>query len=395
MSRPTLEARPSSRRAELEKLLQAYFVGQRHLRRGICYLNAGQFDRATEEFTKASTANPNSAELPRYLSAALVGAERFNEARRVLEKKTTGIGATPADIIRQAMLHWRTGQPNDAVGMLRQGVAQFPDNAEIQFQLGTLLADQDEPEEAELRFTQAIAIDKGHAEALVSLAMCHGMRQDAAGAVALLERAQRLRPTSARIALLLSMAAQAKCAQGSTVNVRADMPDEPVVSDEGVQELSRLIEADPDFADAFLALNIAEVDETVYAMLARTIQLAIARNPRQADLHYQCGRVLERLGRAQEAIEATERAVNINPRYVQALIQLARLYQKTDRRACATTRLEQTILLGAEYADTYYLLGNLYRDSGQLERARWAYEHALRINSSFEAAREALASLAA
>ena len=105
--------------------------------------------------------------------------------------------------------------------------------------------------------------------------------------------------------------------------------------------------------------------------------------------------MLERLGRADEAIEATERAVGIDPRYVQALVQLAKLYQRTDRCADAATRLEQTVLLGAEYADTYYLLGNLYRDTGQLERARWAYEHALRINNRYEAARRALESLAA
>jgi len=59
------------------------------------------------------------------------------------------------------------------------------------------------------------------------------------------------------------------------------------------------------------------------------------------------------------------------------------------------TRLEQTIRLGAEYADTYYLLGNLYRDTGQLDRARWAYENALRINSRYEEARKALDTLAA
>ncbi|MCB9849066.1 MAG: tetratricopeptide repeat protein, partial [Phycisphaerales bacterium] len=66
-----------------------------------------------------------------------------------------------------------------------------------------------------------------------------------------------------------------------------------------------------------------------------------------------------------------------------------------DRFADARHRLEEAVLKGAEYADLYYLLGNLYRDDGELRRARWAYEKALRINGGFVAAREALAALAA
>jgi cytochrome c-type biogenesis protein CcmH/NrfG len=59
------------------------------------------------------------------------------------------------------------------------------------------------------------------------------------------------------------------------------------------------------------------------------------------------------------------------------------------------TRLEQSLQLGADYPDTYFLLGNLYRATGQLDRARWAYGNALRINEGYEEAREALETLTA
>jgi tetratricopeptide (TPR) repeat protein len=325
-----------------------------------------------------------------------MGAGRCEEAS---QRASAQAQRDPKDVtatVRAALLTWKRGDAQGAIQSLRDAVARQPESAELHFQLGTMLAGMDEHEEAELRFTQAVTIDKNNVDALIGLAMCLGTRQSPGDALRHLERAQHLRPWDTRTALLMTIAARAAAQAGTPVAVRAEMPkDREADSDAAIEELSRVIERDPEFADALLALDPGEVDETAFAMLARTMQRAVARNPRHAELHFHCGRVLERVGRTTEAIEAIERAVDLDPRYVKALILLARLYQQTDRYADATTRLEQTVLLGAEFADTYYLLGNLYRDTGQLERARWAYEHALKINSRYEAAQRALASLAA
>ncbi len=403
MRDPMLKAPPpgskaggqTSRYLRTRDALRSFFQAERHMRRGICFLNGGQFDRAIEELTKASAANPDSVNLPRFLVAALVGAKRYNDAAQVgAEAKSRA--PTVAAAIRRALLEFKSGRARSGIAILRDAVAANPECAELHFQLGTLLAALDENEEAELRFTQAIAIDNNHADALVGLALCFGVRNDPCTAMRYLERAQHLRPADARIALLLSTAAKARRQTGDVTSVRASMPDAAEVHDgDSIEELSKVLERDPEFADAFLSLEIEDVDESVFRMLAETLQRAIERHPQQAYLHYQCGRTLRKLGREQEAIVATERAVDLDPRCVQALIELARLYQHTDRREDAMTRLEQTIRLGAEYADTYLLLGNLYRDTGQIDRARWAYENALRINDRYEEARKALDTLAA
>jgi predicted Zn-dependent protease len=170
---------------------------------------------------------------------------------------------------------------------------------------------------------------------------------------------------------------------------------EAILQDEALEHLSKLIDREPEFIEAFLALDSAEMDDAFFELLARTMRAAIARRPQRAALHYLCSRVLERLGRPAEAIAEAECAVDIDPRHVQALILLANLYSRTDRSADARRRLEETIALGVEYADAYFLLGNLYRDDGQVQRARWAYEQALRVNGAYAAARQALAALAA
>ncbi|MEK7757290.1 MAG: tetratricopeptide repeat protein, partial [Planctomycetota bacterium] len=198
----------------------------------------------------------------------------------------------------------------------------------------------------------------------------------------------------ARIGLLLAEAAKAMQQQGLAVRVRANIAEVEVSEDRrGIEELSRLIEADPDFVDAFLSIPAGEVDERVFAMLLSTLEVALERQPEHAELHFHCGRVLDRLGRRDAAIGANERAVEIDPTFTRALIELGKLYRDTDRTEDATTRFEQAIFAGAEYADVYYLLGNLYRDQGQVGRARNAYRRALAINNGYEAAQQALVAL--
>jgi tetratricopeptide (TPR) repeat protein len=245
-----------------------------------------------------------------------------------------------------------------------------------------------------------VTIDRHHAEALLALGLCAAMREEPAEAKRYLERAQRRRPHDGRIGLLLSQAAKALADQGQPVQLEAEMPPDELSRDEqALEHLSRIVEAEPDFVDAFLELPEAdqssEIDREVYAVLAETLNRALDRSPRLSALHCAAGRVLDQLGRQEEALAAIERAVDLDPGYVQGLVLLARLYQRTDRHQDALARLEQALRTGVRYADVYYMLGSLYHRNGWLEQARWAYTQALEINDRYEAARRALATLAA
>jgi tetratricopeptide (TPR) repeat protein len=382
----------------ISETLRRYHQAQDHLRHGLCLLNAGAHDAAAREFGAAAEVNPTHAALPRFLAACWRGPTAADPATAESEKSPAAAAdVDTASRIRQALALWKSGQTSAAIAALRAALRTDPECAELHFQLGTLLAAIDEHEEAELRFTQALHLAPEHADALVGLALYRALRAEAQDAVTYLVRAQRARPHDAHIGLLLSHALKCAAQQGLYCPVLTAMPDhDPAADEAAVEELSQLIEADPDFADALLALPGDQDDPAVrdlFIMLAATLQRALARQPEHADLHYHCGRVLERLGRPVEAIAETERAIALNPRFVQALIQLARLYQQTDRLADATARLEEALAQGGEFADVYYLLGNLYRRAGQIQRARTAYARALRINERYEVARAALEAL--
>lgn len=395
-TRSTIAVAVPPERGETTELLKRYFEGQQQLRRGICLLNAGQYDPAIEAFSTAARLNPQSRPLPVLLTACYVGQGRYDLAAAQMERHSRNEPADVTGLIRRALLLWRDSRPNDAIESLRQSVAEHSDSAELQFQLGTLLASMDEYDEAELRFTQAIAIDQDHAEALVALAQCCAVDQRVGEAQRYLARAQSRRTNDARIGLLLSQAAKALSDSGAPVDIEASIPvPESAAETEGIEQLSRIVESDPEFIDAFLDLPSDQIDEDLYALLAEAISQALNRRPGDAGLHCAAGRVLTSMGRHEQAISATERAVGLDRRHVRALIQLGHLYDQSNRDADAVERLEQAVAAGAEYADVYYLLGNLHRRNGQAAQARQAYVRALKINKNYEAARTALKSLAA
>ncbi|HRX85925.1 MAG TPA: tetratricopeptide repeat protein [Phycisphaerae bacterium] len=393
--RPARKAQDAAS-ADIVASVRAHFAAQRSLRKGLCLLSAGVFAEAVKELSAAVRTNARSVDLSAHLVQALAASGRAGEAAEAAADHQAAHPRDVAGIVRLALAQWKGDDAAQAVQTLRAGVADHPESAELHFQLGTLLAALDQEEEAELRFVQAITIDKQHADALVALGLTKAARREIGEALRYLHDAQRLRPGDARIALLLAQAAQAAEAAGLHRPLPVEMPTaETILEHEAWAHLSRLIEREPEFVEAFLALDPEEVEPTVFELLALSLQQAIGRSPRFAALHYLRSRVLERLGRSDEAIAEAESAVDIDPRYVQALILLANLYGQTDRCADARRRLEETVALGVEYADAYYLLGNLYRDDGQVQRARWAYEQALRVNHGYTAARQALAALAA
>lgn len=398
MPRSTLQ--PRTRRAPnaetLVRLIKGKAEASALTRRGICLLNAGDLEGAARAFATALDSGLGDDSLAALLASCYRAAGQPEQAAALLQESIRAKPSEGAARIRHALALWSDGSRDGAIRALRDAIRHDPERAELHFQLGTLLTAIDCFEEAELRFTQALNIDRSHIEAAINLAMCCGLRGAPSESVQHLRRAQAMHPSNPRIGLMLTEAMKAVRQQGLAVPAPARMFEEEDLQDRAsIEELSHIIEHDPDFVDAFLAIPIGEVDETVFSMLLRTIEAALERQPEHAELHFHCGRLLERLGRRDAAIRENERAVEIEPAFTRALIELARLYANTDRRQDAASRLEQAIEAGAEYADVYYMLGNLYRDLGRRRQARDAFARALSINKRYGAARDALAALTA
>lgn len=390
---PNSADEPVSRQVLAERLKKRHET-EASIRKGVCLLNAGQYEQATVIFLQASRTGITDVRLPSFLAACYLGRGKPASAGDEFGKVSGQERGAVVACIRKAHSLWVAGEQDKAISELREAVLEDPECAEIHFQLGTLLSSLGKSEEAELRFAQAANINRDHTDALVSLALCCGVRRAPHEAVKHLQQAQQCQPSNPRIGFLLAQAAAAVKQQGNSVLVHATMADQADMDDEqSIAELVTIIEHDTDFIEAFLAITPDQVDRDVFDILLLALEKALARNPEVAELHMYRSKILARLECVDDAIVAGERAVEINPKYVQALIELGTLYSKTDRTDQAITRLEQAMDAGAKYADVLVLLGDLRRQRGELNLAKNAYTEALEVNDNYQAAREALTSL--
>jgi tetratricopeptide (TPR) repeat protein len=376
------------------RLLRDRMMSENDLRRGVCLLGAGQFSEAMVAFSRAAVHGAPRKSIASLLAACHAAQGDPNAAAERYESATEQDDGDVACRVRLVLSLWSAGRRGEAISRLRDAVKQHPESGELHFQLGTLLADAEAYEEAELRFVQAINLDRLHAEAMVSLAMIYGLKQLPDEALKQLQRAQQLRPDDAKIGLLLAQAARAMQQSGRSVQLKPAMPEE-LAADEpgGLADLVRIVEADIDFVDALLGASAGNVDNRVFEVMHKAVLTLLERKPTDAGVHFRSAQLLDRLGRTDEAILACERAVGLDATFTKALIQLGRLYARTDRATEAVRRLEQAVRAGAAYADVYYQLGNLYERGRKILKARSAYTKALAINHDYVAARAALDSL--
>ncbi len=393
--RETTDAEAAVRsRGEQVAWVRSHFEAKDALRRAVDRFHAGRFDEALSLFQEALGRGADGTTLTKYLADCYLAAGHYSDAAKALEARALPDQRAVGDTVRLAYTLSAGGQTAQAILTLREAVRRDAESPELHFHLATLLSEIGEVAEAELRFAQVLSIDAGHVDAMVSLGLCYGARQDLESAFTWLQRAQAHRPNDARIGIMITQAAKAMHQSATTLDPSPILRayDEAAQSAD-IEELARVIEADPDFVDAFLALSSTEVNAEIFAILLRTVETALERQPEHAELHYHCGRVLDRLGRCSAAISHNERAVAIAPTFTRALIELGRLYRKTNRSADAVSRLEAAIRAGADYADVHYLLGKLYCDLGAVEKAGRSFRRALSLNDRYEAAREALESL--
>ena len=91
------------------------------VRRGICLLNAGEYDKAAAAFQRAVELEGDRPALKDYLAACLIGQGRHAEAARLLRVNTEG-DPGPAAAIRSALPLAASGRTKDGIEALREAI---------------------------------------------------------------------------------------------------------------------------------------------------------------------------------------------------------------------------------------------------------------------------------
>jgi len=131
----------------------------------------------------------------------------------------------------------------------------------------------------------------------------------------------------------------------------------------------------------------------------KEIQAAIALDPKDAEVHYQLGRLYQNAENYDAAFEAFESALALDPGHKSSLYQLGR------NAAMSGNRLDRGVECLKKYLATkpgpddpawqhaHWRLGMIYEKQGHKDLARAEYEKALALDPEYEDAKKALEAL--
>ena len=380
---------------DLVAKLSRYYTGMSFRAMGLEELRGGRYRVAEDYFRQAMNLLGTESELTGFLASALARQGQFESCTREMEKLTRRQDASVAEWRKLALAQWQSGRRDEAYMSLQQALRLLGEAAELHLQLGMFYASEEKMAPAREQLTRAAELDASSADAHYSLGLVAAACQDLRLAVRSFQRAFALRPGDVMLAYQLSLAARAAAEHGFHLVVQLPDPSETAAEATQASQLARYVVDEADFIEAFLELPPSDVDAELFDMLAKVLTVAIEEHAEYADLHLNLSRVLLRLGRREDALQAGLRTAAINPTFVRALVHVAQIHASLGQPAAAMVRLNEAIAAGADYPDVHVLAGELMKELEHPEEARRHLERALELNDGYLRAAEALEHLAA
>ncbi|MDH3254924.1 MAG: tetratricopeptide repeat protein, partial [Acidobacteriota bacterium] len=268
----------------------------------------------------------------------------------------------------------RQGKTAEAQGVLEDGLAHIPQNAELHGDLGLLLARTDAPTTA-FHLREAIRLGTHPRQDLQStLASWLATHSEAGNADALPSTASEEGTLHARNRRAIEV-----FQQGDT--------------EAAVSALEALVTEHPDYAPAWINLSWIALDREKFEDAARHANRAVELDPASSRAWSNLGRAREAQGRPAEAEPAYRSAVENQGNDWQTRLRLSLLLFKSGRETEATQELARVEELATSNPEARFRLATIYDDRGDGPRARLHYEAVVRLAPSHPlatAARERL-----
>ncbi len=138
---------------------------------------------------------------------------------------------------------------------------------------------------------------------------------------------------------------------------------------------------DSEFDNRMLALALLEQGRASEAL--EYAQRAVEIAPQMWETHLQLGLVLGRLGRLEEATAQHEQALRMNPDVAGAHNSFGGVMMELGKVTEAAEHFEQALRIKPDFAEPHYNLGNIFLQEGKASDAIGHYEQALRIEPDF------------
>ena len=277
-----------------------------------------------------------------------------------------------------SILTWRQSRMySDIETLWLTTIARNPDCWLAQDDLGVLLYEKGQVDQAIIRFRISLAIQPDDAEAEQNLGAALAKKGLLDEAIVRFQKALTIRPNFAEAHRHLGDAL-----------LRKDQLDEAIL------HFQKAVAIRPDLAELHESLGSALLQKGRVEEAAIQFQQTLAIHPDDDQAHYNLGAALRQLGQPDEAMLEFQKAVAIRPDFAEAQNNLGNSFLQKGRLDEAITHLRKALEIRTDYAQAHFNLGNALLQKGQVDEAIVQFQKALAIEPDSVEPRRNLAGIA-
>jgi competence ComEA-like helix-hairpin-helix protein len=291
------------------------------------------------------------------------------------------------------MQYLRSGLPSRALEEFQKATVADSSFLDAHIQSGYLLARGNRWTEAITYYRRAVQLSSRRADLHLALADAYRGRGDTVSAKQYYASSLALNPDQPSTAMLLAQihiregafAEALKLLEGTSgltsdmnaLTLRAYIAHRMNKLDDAVSLYQRILERDPENAEALLNLGVVEAAQGKLVEAAAHFRRAAPRAADKALAYKYLGLVQYDLGQFREAEESFNRSLGENPGDVVARFKMANAQFRLQRFAESARQLEAIRSSAGAFPELTALLGRALLASGQPERARTELERAV------------------
>jgi Flp pilus assembly protein TadD/peroxiredoxin len=163
--------------------------------------------------------------------------------------------------------------------------------------------------------------------------------------------------------------------------------------DEAIQDFEKSLQLRPGFAIALLNLGNVYRRQRSFEKALECLHRALQLQPDDPETNYSIGMLYAQQGDVPHATESLRKALELRPVYPEALNNLGVLFVRTEKYADAEDQFKTGIRLAPNFDQSYLNLARLYALRNDKEQARTVLHELLRVQPENATAKQALETL--
>ena len=269
----------------------------------------------------------------------------------------------------------QTGYWRNSESLWTRALACTTDNWFADNNLGAVLLQKGNVDEAVAQFQKTLQINPDDAKAYVNLGLALCRKGNVDEGIAQYQKALPIDPDSV----------EARVNLGNALLQKGEV-------DAAIAQYQQTLRIDPDYADAYNDLGSALCQKGYVDEAITQYRQALQINPNSAQIHDNLGSALLKAGSLDEAMTQFQEAVQINPHLALAHDNLGNLLMKMGRVDEALAQFQAALKIDPDLPQVHNNLATILAQRGQIDEAIVHFEKAVQLNPNYAAAHNNLGS---